>query len=377
MFNCQELKNLYVRIIDGHKEFKGFYPEARKPGTVSGVKESREKAFACAKRTLEMIESLPEISGVIADFRINKKIAEILKREKQKFKRRTRGVPFETALWDIDYSVRKKTVSFTGLNDESLLQNPMLMNRRDVAGILIATEDTPIEALDLTNGGFTQSKIEWLITALRFDSNRLFALKLTGNYLESNGFNELWQVLKGPSSKVRILHINNCGLTDFDLDNLAGVMKSPENKLVELNLAKNTRLDPDGFQDFFYSLLDVNCKLKKLNLSQLRRFSDDATAALIGFLQNPDCRLKQLSLAGTDLSTYHEFLGALPGFRSLDVLDLSATGFYDGCIDELAIAGFGNLKKLILSKNKRLTERGQQRLLAIAKKKNANLQLVF
>uniref|UniRef100_A0A096LTH4 NACHT, LRR and PYD domains-containing protein 3-like n=2 Tax=Poecilia formosa TaxID=48698 RepID=A0A096LTH4_POEFO len=174
----------------------------------------------------------------------------------------------------------------------------------------------------------------------------------------------LHEILESSVSKVKMLRLIYCRLSEISCSSLASALKSNQH-LTELDLSNNDLKD-SGVKELCGFLQAPNCKLQQLKLEccSLSKIScdylisalksnpshmtelfmsnnnleDAGVQELCGFLQTPDCKIKTLGLQRCSLSKIScDYLASVLKSNPSNVteLDLSRNDLEDAGVKEL------------------------------------------
>ncbi|XP_059411536.1 NACHT, LRR and PYD domains-containing protein 1b allele 2-like isoform X7 [Carassius carassius] len=121
-----------------------------------------------------------------------------------------------------------------------------------------------LEKLWLYDCGVTDEGCAALASALRSNPSQLRVLNLSANKLGASSVNLLSDLLKDPHSKLKILWLSDCGVTDEGCAALGLALRSNPSHLRELNLTGN-KLGPSGVNLFSNLKDDPHYKLETLD----------------------------------------------------------------------------------------------------------------
>ncbi|XP_049322620.1 protein NLRC5-like [Astyanax mexicanus] len=262
--------------------------------------------------------------------------------------------------------------------------------------------------LKLNNSSITERGCAALSAALCSNPLHLIKLDLSGNKLGDSGVKEICHLLKNSNSKLELLNLSDCSVSEEGYAALASALKSNiSSHLKELDLRGN---DPGNksVMDLYYLRQDPIYELKTLRLLKtaaadkawtslssalgmnvllqtelkLRRnpaglSGDSRVKKLCALLQDTHCKLRKLHINDDDLTEKScSALATVLTSSSLRELNLSHNNLQDSGVDFLCSALKNHLCKLqILSLSFcSVTERGYAAL-AKALKSNSSLHL--
>ncbi|XP_030632712.1 NACHT, LRR and PYD domains-containing protein 12-like [Chanos chanos] len=230
---------------------------------------------------------------------------------------------------------------------------------------------------DLRNSNFTEKSCEVLASVVISNSPILRELDLSYNKLQDSGVKLLSAGLKCPHSKLEVLRMRLCNITDKSCAALASALSS--SSLRELDLSYNDLLN-SGVKQLSSGLENPHCKLEILRLTKCS-LTENSCAALALALSLDSSSLTELDLSINQLkdSGVKLLLAGLDNPQcKLKVLRLSSCDLTEDSCESLALAlssNASNLRELNLSDNK-LQDSGVQLLLAEVKNPHCKLEIL-
>ncbi|XP_059356702.1 NACHT, LRR and PYD domains-containing protein 3-like isoform X3 [Carassius carassius] len=155
-----------------------------------------------------------------------------------------------------------------------------------------------LEKLWLNDCGVTDEGCAALASALRSNPSHLRELSLTGNKL-GKSVNLLSDVLQHSHCNLEILLLSYCSIPDEGCTALTSALRSNPSHLRELDLYGN-KLGDSGVKRLWAGLKDPLCKLKILWLNNCG-VTDEGCAALASALRSNPSHLRELDLSGNKL----------------------------------------------------------------------------
>nr|XP_055065224.1 uncharacterized protein LOC129447483 [Misgurnus anguillicaudatus] len=238
---------------------------------------------------------------------------------------------------------------------EVLGENPLLLkeldlSRNELGGLdveklsaLLIDSHTRLEKIRLNNCDLTEKNCSALAAVL--SSNTILKeMDLSNNRLLDSGVKQLCNELK--KSKLQILKLPNCSITEEGYKSLASALESNPSHLTELDLTGN-----DPGESGVKNLIDVLQRslsvcderqqnpllLKELNLST-KKLDDTKVKQLAALLEDKHCKLKTLLLSDCGLTERScSTLATVLSNTSLKELDISNNNLLDSGVEKLQI----------------------------------------
>ncbi|XP_076875831.1 NACHT, LRR and PYD domains-containing protein 3-like isoform X2 [Brachyhypopomus gauderio] len=157
----------------------------------------------------------------------------------------------------------------------------------------LKSSNSKLEILRLSGCGLTEESCKSLTSVLQRE-NSLKELEINNNYLKDSGDEQLCAGLKCSNSKLEILRLSLCGLTEESCKSLTSVLQT-ENSLKELEI-NNNNLKDSGVEQLCSGLKSSNSKLEILRLSGCL-ITEEGCSSLASALSSNPSHLKELDLA--------------------------------------------------------------------------------
>ncbi|XP_062394387.1 NACHT, LRR and PYD domains-containing protein 12-like isoform X2 [Sardina pilchardus] len=187
----------------------------------------------------------------------------------------------------------------------ALMLNPSCVKELDVSynhpgesaqKLLSATLKNPhskVEVLQLAGCKLTDKSCETVTTVLQ-SPNSLIELDLSNNDLGDSGVQLLSKGLSSPHCKLQTLRLTGCKHTEKSCKHVASVLQSP-NSLIELDLSNND-LGDSGVQLLSKGLSSPHCKLQMLRLCKCGISGEGYVCLALALMLNPSC-VKELDVS--------------------------------------------------------------------------------
>ncbi|XP_051744811.1 uncharacterized protein LOC127509829 isoform X15 [Ctenopharyngodon idella] len=186
--------------------------------------------------------------------------------------------------------------------------NPLLLTKLDLSkaklgdldgeklSALLMDSHSKVEIMTLNNCELTEKSCSVLATVLS-SKTILKELNLNNSCLLDSGVKEICEGLKNPVCKLKILKLSKCDLTEESCLAIASVLSSDSSSLKDLDLSDNNLKDSgvkllsDGLKE--------NCKLENLRLSGCS-ITEEGYKSLASALRSNPSHLIELDLRGND-----------------------------------------------------------------------------
>jgi len=248
MHPCQQLKNLYNKLIGQQTELNRFLQSAQKRTNRKGfIKQGNALAAKIveAKTVPQIYETIKQFFGM--DISIRRRLQKI----KDELDLHP-GLNFRVA----NEKVTPYCTGVVSFHDPVILEDLCAM---------ITHQQSPISNLDLSNRSLNNIDIHLLLTSLKNPNNKIKELKLSHNSI-------------GVSGSIFI----------------ADTLENPNNRLETLLLEDNN-IESEGAKLIFAALNSSNCKLLSLNLED-NGIGDDAVDAITEALSNPETKIDLIQI---------------------------------------------------------------------------------
>ncbi|XP_065138058.1 uncharacterized protein [Paramisgurnus dabryanus] len=188
---------------------------------------------------------------------------------------------------------------------------------------VLKNPDCKLEILQLKSCDITDEGCVALTSALRSNPSHLTHLDLSRNKLSDSGVKLISDVLKNPDCKLELLELSECNITDEGCVALTSALRSNPSHLTHLNLSDN-KLRDSGVKFIFDVLKNPDCKLKILKLWCVNitaegdaaltsnplhvkklnhiKLGDTEVKLISDVLKNPDCKLQILELSTCNIT---------------------------------------------------------------------------
>ncbi|XDV23258.1 hypothetical protein PO909_027917, partial [Leuciscus waleckii] len=193
------------------------------------------------------------------------------------------------------------SVLATVLSSKTILKEINLNNSRlldsGVKEICEGVKKSKLKIMKLSNCDLTEESCSALASVLSSSSISLTDLDLSNNNLQDSGVNLLSDGLK-ENVKVENLRLSDCSITEEGYKALASALRSNPSHLIELDLTGN---DPgqSGVKELSDLQLDPNCQLKTLRF--LGPAADEACQYVTGIVGKNPLLLRELNLSECEL----------------------------------------------------------------------------
>lgn len=339
---CFEARKYYGNLIADYNNFLFLYSKAEKLEKTEDVLVSRREALELGADLTARLKKIPVDRAKIKDIKIKTKIQSIIDKTVAVVEKDNEGT-VRRDLWQVDFYVKNGIVHFYGLGNE---RNDTL---RTVAAEILSDAKTPVEMLDLSEEKIIEADFDWLVEALETATNKVRALRMSRNQIGNPGAFAIADVLKNENCKISNLQIDGCGL------------------------------EKEGIMDIIDAAASENSKLRVLNLAGNGSIEDEVMHKLELVLHSEQCKLKVLDLSSNTFDVF-PIINVLSSVQSLVELNLSGTQFDDNAakyFTQVFSGNAGKLKKLILSENPGLSQKGRKLILDAIKDAKASLEVVF
>ncbi|XP_067271115.1 uncharacterized protein [Pseudorasbora parva] len=271
------------------------------------------------------------------------------------------------------------SVLATVLSSKTILNEMNLNNIRlldsGVKQICEGLKKSRLEILKLSECDLTEVSCSALASVLSSDSSCLKELDLSNNNLQDSGVKLLSDGLK-EDCRLERLRLSDCCITEEGYKALASALRSNPSHLIELDLTGN---DPgqSGVKELDDLLQDQNCQLKTLRF--LSPAADEACQYVRGIVGKNPLFLKELNLSGPKLGdTRVNQISALLNDKhcKLNALMLNNNSITaEGCaaLTSAFNSNPSNLTELDLSENK-LGDSGMEKICHLLKNTQCRLK---
>ncbi|XDV23253.1 hypothetical protein PO909_027917, partial [Leuciscus waleckii] len=242
---------------------------------------------------------------------------------------------------------------------------------------LLMDSHSKVEIMKLNNCELTQKSCSVLATVLS-SKTTLKEINLNNSRLLDSGVKEICEGLKSPVCELKILKLSDCSITEEGYKALASALRSNPSHLIELDLTGN---DPgqSGVKELNDLLQDPNCQLKTLRLLQSLA-ADEACQYVIKHLCKNPLFLSELNLNTHKIGdTRVNQIAALLQDKhcKINTLKLRNCGLTEESCSALAtvLRSNSSLKELDMSNNN-LQDSGVKKLQDALKNTNCRLEKI-
>ncbi|XP_017162836.1 uncharacterized protein LOC103471987 [Poecilia reticulata] len=149
----------------------------------------------------------------------------------------------------------------------------------------------------LGGSDLSETECKVVASALKSTPSHLMDLEVSRIIeLKDSGMKHLCEILESSATKVTILRLKWCRLSEISCASLASALKSNPSHLTELELSKNYDLKDAGVKELCGFLQTPFCKIQKLTLKECR-LSEISCASLVSALQSNPSHLTELDLS--------------------------------------------------------------------------------
>ncbi|XP_062895928.1 NACHT, LRR and PYD domains-containing protein 12-like isoform X2 [Mobula hypostoma] len=258
-----------------------------------GLTDSGAKDLASALSTNRSLMELNLNDNKLGDSGV-KLVSEVLKKANCKIQK----------LWLRDVGLTNpgaKDLASALSSNPSLTELNLGANKLGDSGVILLSaalknSECKIQKLWLDNVGLTDSAVEDLASALRTNQS-LTELSLNDNKLGDSGVKLVSAALRKPECKIQKLWLRNVGLTDSGAKDLDSALRTNPS-LTELNLSGN-KLGDSGVKLVSEALRNSECKIQKLWLQNVG-LTDSGAKDLVSTLSTSPS-LMELNLNDNEL----------------------------------------------------------------------------
>ncbi|XP_032437397.1 NLR family CARD domain-containing protein 3-like [Xiphophorus hellerii] len=149
----------------------------------------------------------------------------------------------------------------------------------------------------LGGSDLSETECEVVASALKSTPSHLTDLEISRfTELKDSGMKHLCEILEDSITKVTILRLKWCQLSEISCASLASALKSKPSPPTELELSKNYDLKDAGVKELCGFLQTPLCKIQKLTLKECR-LSEIGCASLVSALKSNPSHLTELDLS--------------------------------------------------------------------------------
>uniref|UniRef100_A0A8B9HDF4 Uncharacterized protein n=1 Tax=Astyanax mexicanus TaxID=7994 RepID=A0A8B9HDF4_ASTMX len=208
-------------------------------------------------------------------------------------------------------------VPASALKSSHLIELDLRGNDPGDTGVQLLTDlqknpDSKLKTIRLLNGSAAESVCASLTKYLGTNPLLLTELNLSEKITGDSAVQQLSDLLKDLHCRTKILKLNNCSITGQGCAALSKAFRSNPSHLIELDLSGN-KLGDSGVKEISQQLINSKSKVELLNLSDCSVSEEGYTALASALKSNISSNLIELDLRGNDpgntgVKSLHYFL---------------------------------------------------------------------
>ncbi|XP_043966077.1 NLR family CARD domain-containing protein 3-like isoform X2 [Gambusia affinis] len=164
---------------------------------------------------------------------------------------------------------------------------------------ILESSVSKVKILRLENCSLSETSWTSLFSALKSKPTHLTGLELTWTNLEDSGLKDLCGFLQTEGCRLETLRLDGCGLSETSWTSLFSTLKSKPTHLTELDLSW-TNLEDSVLKDLCGFLQTEGCRLETLKLMDCS-LSETSWTSLFSALKSKPTHLTELDLSYTNL----------------------------------------------------------------------------